>query len=90
MIRINPPPEDFRCECCDRPTEELTPFPKAPDGQTLIKTYRNFSGCIGASWECYDCVDLNKEEYNKRRNEDELSKIMREKINKMKMEKNNK
>jgi len=80
MISINPSPEDRRCQCCYRPTEELTPFPKAPNGQTLFKTFRNFSGCIGASWECYDCIGLSDKEYYKRRDEDEFTKIVRKKV----------
>lgn len=80
IISINPPPKDLRCECCNRPLKELSRFPK---GEILMKTFREFSGCVGASWECYDCIGLNSEEYIKKGNEDEFTAIVKEKINKI-------
>ena len=46
-ININPPPEDFSCDCCGRHISELTPFGKAGDplvgdfdGALLVKKHR--------------------------------------------------
>lgn len=83
-LSINPPPKDLSCECCHRPTEDLTPFPKAPNGQKLVKTYRDNCGCVGASWECYDCIGLTDKEYRKRKSEDEFTVMVKEKIDMIK------
>ncbi len=60
-ISINPPPRDRACECCGR--KDMKPFGKAGDplvgdfdGALLVKTFRGFDGCVGASWECRDCI----------------------------------
>ena len=47
MILINPPPRDGKCYQCG----EVKP---------LRKTFRNNNGCVGASWECEDCIVLVK------------------------------
>jgi len=83
-ISINPPPADKKCECCGRHISELKLF---KDGKLLMKTFRDFCGCVGASWECWDCIGLNDKEYYKMKNKDELTKIMEEKLDKIKEEK---
>jgi hypothetical protein len=47
VIRVNPPPADGKCNCCERHLNELKPFGKAGDppegnfdGALLVKTYR--------------------------------------------------
>lgn len=77
MISINPPSKDRSCDCCYRLPKELPQFPK---GQLLVKTFREMSGCISASWECYDCIGLNKEEWLKKKGEDKFTAMVKEKI----------
>jgi hypothetical protein len=50
LLNINPPPSDFRCECCGRHVNELKPFGKAGDplvgdfdGALLVKRGRAFA-----------------------------------------------
>lgn len=63
-ISINPPPRDGNCECCGKNVKDLKPFGKGGfEGALLVKTFRDFSGCISASWECRDCIILNDKEY---------------------------
>lgn len=69
-ISINPPPRNGNCECCGKNIKDLKPFGKAGDplvgdfdGALLVKTFRSMSGCVGASWECRDCIVLSNEEY---------------------------
>jgi hypothetical protein len=74
---INPPPEDERCEVCQRHVDDLNPFGGPGDplvgnftGAQLVKHYRDWSGegCSEASWECRDCFVLSTEEcWNLRR-----------------------
>ena len=73
-ILINPPPRDRRCECCRKHIDELKPFggkgdPLAGDfrGALLVKTFREEHGIVGASWECRDCIRLDKSQRNRRR-----------------------
>ena len=46
-LLINPPPEDMKCECCNKHISELKPFGKAGDplvgdfnGKLLLKNFR--------------------------------------------------
>jgi len=62
-ILINPPPSDGRCEGCGKHISKLKPFGGAGDplvgdfnGAILLKTYREYMGCVGASWECRECI----------------------------------
>lgn len=71
-ILINPPPTDRCCEGCGKHISKLKPFGSAGDplvgdfkGSLLVKTFRDFSGCIGASWECRDCIILSDKEFYK-------------------------
>ena len=64
-IVFNPPPEDARCECCQRHVSELEPFGDGFfAGAKLVKGFRSDEfNCIAASWECRDCIVLSDEEY---------------------------
>ena len=75
VIAINPPPKDGRCECCGRRKSELKPFGASGDplygdftGAYLVKTFRDVgnTGCVGASWECRDCIILSDKEYQEK------------------------
>ena len=68
-ITLNPPPRDERCECCSKHISELKDFDGYFKGAKLVKNFRDFNGCIGASWECVDCFGLNKKEYMEKKNE---------------------
>jgi hypothetical protein len=80
-IYINPPPSDAKCEVCRKHVLELEAFGGAGDplvgdfkGAKLVKTFRaELRGTdneqVGASWECRDCIVLDDEEYDKKRNE---------------------
>ena len=68
-ISINPPPQDGNCEVCGKNVKDLKPFGKEGDplvgdfnGALLVKTFRG-QECIGASWECRDCIILSDKEY---------------------------
>ena len=68
---INGPPEDARCMVCQRHISDLEPFVVPGDPRTehyagvkLIKRFRkDRDGCIGASWECRDCVERSDGEW---------------------------
>lgn len=72
-ICINPPPSDGQCECCGKHISQLKPFGKAGDpcagdfdGAYLVKGWRwddPSCNCVGASWECRDCILLDDNEY---------------------------
>ena len=71
-IVINGPPNSGRCHGCGKGPGELKPYGKAGDplvgdfdGALLIKTFREQSGTVGASWECRDCIVLNKRAFLK-------------------------
>jgi len=68
---VRPPPGDLRCEVCQRPPGELSPFggpgnPLSGDysGAVLVKRRRT-KGLLGSSWECRDCVVLGDDEYDR-------------------------
>ena len=59
------------CECCGR--RNMKPFGKAGDplvgdfdGALLVKTFRENSGIISASWECRNCIVLSDKDYFKK------------------------
>jgi len=62
-ILINAPPEDGRCNICERSIDELKPYGGPGDplvgdftGAKLVKQFREiFPGQVAASWECRDC-----------------------------------
>lgn len=68
-IFINPPPSDARCEVCRKHVKDLKAFGGAGDplvgdfkGAKLVKTFRG-EQCVGASWECRDCIVLSDKAY---------------------------
>ena len=77
---INPPPTDLCCECCGKQVEFLyNPMKENgiwdngmnkdlwKEGKALMKSFREENGIVSASWECYDCMGLDDNEYNKMR-----------------------
>lgn len=65
-IRINPPPEDGRCNICRRHVSELKAFGGPGDpvlgdysGAKLVKNFReDYPDYITPSWECRECLVL--------------------------------
>lgn len=54
---INRPPTDCNCEICNRKIDDLPNFNIDKDIDIrLVKNYRSYRGCVGASWECKDCI----------------------------------
>ena len=67
-VIINPPPQDGRCECCQRHVKDLKPFGKAGDplvgdfkGAILLKTYRKMAMPVTNK----RCIQI-EEEYEKK------------------------
>jgi len=65
-IRINPPPDDGRCECCGTYYKDCKPFPDDDffKKALLFKNFREYCGTVSASWECIKCFGLNDRKYN--------------------------
>jgi hypothetical protein len=74
-IRINPPPNDGKCEVCGRHMSQLDPFGGPGDplvgdfsGELLVKRYRRVTvrnedgrenSNVYASWECRNCCEIH-------------------------------